>query len=137
MAILVLSTIIHFWSVGHLSAVTALRQLDGEFEAVSASLRIPQWLCFFRVTLPLSLPVILDMALYLFVNAMTTVSAVVFLYTPETKPAAVAILGMDDAGAVAPAAAMAMCIVYCSLTVRLLHLAGAKLLKRRTQAWRH
>ena len=46
--------------------------------------------------------------MYLFVNAMTTVSAVVFLYSPETTLAAIAVLNMDDAGDVAPAAAMAM-----------------------------
>jgi iron(III) transport system permease protein len=41
MAILVLSTIIHFYSSSHLTAVTALKQLDGEFESVSASLKVP------------------------------------------------------------------------------------------------
>ena len=38
MTILVLSTIIHFYSSSHLTAVTALKQLDNEFESVSASL---------------------------------------------------------------------------------------------------
>ena len=41
MAILVLSTIVHFYSSSHLTAVTALKQLDGEFESVSASLKVP------------------------------------------------------------------------------------------------
>jgi ABC-type molybdate transport system permease subunit len=66
--------------VAHLTAVTAIRQLDPEFEAVGASLKVPAWTTFGRVTVPICLPVILDIAVYLFVNAMTTVSAVVFLY---------------------------------------------------------
>ncbi|AWK84982.1 putative 2-aminoethylphosphonate ABC transporter permease subunit [Azospirillum thermophilum] len=136
MAILVLSTVVHFYTVGHLTAVTALKQLDREFEAVSASLKVPVWRTFWRVTVPLCLPAILDIAIYLFVNAMTTVSAVVFLYAPDTKPASVAVLTMDDAGEVAGAAAMAMMIVYTSAGVRLLHAALGWGLGRRTQAWR-
>ena len=50
---------------------------------------------------------VLDIAMYLFVNALTTVSAVVFLYSPQTALASIAVLNMDDAGDVAPAAAMA------------------------------
>ncbi len=82
MAILVVCTIAHFYSVAHLTAVTALKQIDHEFETVAASLRVPFWRTFFRVTLPVCLPAVLDIAMYLFVNAMTTVSAVVFLYSP-------------------------------------------------------
>lgn len=136
MAILVLSTVVHFYTVSHLTAATALKQLDREFEAVSASLKVPVWTTFWRVTVPLCLPAILDIAIYLFVNAMTTVSAVVFLYSPDTKPASVAVLNMDDAGEVAGAAAMAMMIVYTSAGVRLLHVGIGWLLSRRTQAWR-
>lgn len=136
MAILVLCTVVHFYTVSHLTAVTALKQLDREFEAVSASLKVPAWTTFWRVMVPLCLPAILDIAIYLFVNAMTTVSAVVFLYSPDTKPASVAVLNMDDAGEVAGAAAMAMMIVYTSAGVRMAHAALGWALQKRTQAWR-
>jgi iron(III) transport system permease protein len=136
MAILVLSTIVHFYTVSHLTAVTALKQIDPEFESVSASLKVPFYRTFWRVTVPVCLPTILDIALYLFVNAMTTVSAVVFLFSSDTRPASVAVLAMDDAGSVAAAAAMAMLIVYTSATVRLLHTLVSAALTRRTQAWR-
>ena len=122
--------------IHHLTAVTALKQLDAEFEAVSASLKVPVWSTFLRVTVPLCLPAILDIAIYFFVNAMTTVSAVVFLYSPETKPASVAVLNMDDAGEVAGAAAMAMMIVLTSAAVRALHALLSRALQARTQAWR-
>lgn len=136
MAILVLSTVVHFYTVSHLTAVTALKQIDPEFESVSASLKVPFYRTFWRVTVPVCLPTILDIALYLFVNAMTTVSAVVFLFSSDTRPAAVAVLAMDDAGSVAAAAAMAMLIVYTSATVRFLHTIASQALTRRTQAWR-
>lgn len=136
LGILVLSTVVHFYTVSHLTAATALKQLDAEFESVSASLKVPVFATFFRVTVPLCLPAILDIAIYYFVNAMTTVSAVVFLYAPDTKPASVAVLNMDDAGEVAGAAAMAMMIVYTSALVRAAHGGVSWALMRRTQAWR-
>ena len=108
-------------AVSHLTAVTALKQIDPEFESVSASLKVPAYRTFFRVTLPVCAPAALDISVYFFVNAMTTVAAVVFLYGPDTTLAAVAVLNMDDAGDIAPAAAMAMMIVYTSVAVKLLH----------------
>ena len=136
MGILVICTIVHFYTVSHLTAVTALKQMDPEFEAVSASLKAPFYKTFWRVTVPVCLPAILDISIYLFVNAMTTVSAVVFLYSPRTTLASVAVLNMDDAGDVAPAAAMAMMIVYTSAAVRILHALVTRGLLRRTQRWR-
>ena len=136
MTILVLSTCIHFYSVGHLTATTALKQLDRDYEAVSASLKVPLWRTFLLVTVPLCLPAILDVGIYLFVNAMTTVSAVAFLYTPETKPASVAILNMDESGTVAAAAALCMVIFLSSAAIRLLHALVERVLLRRTQGWR-
>ena len=134
--ILVLCTITHFYTVSHLTAATALKQMDAEFEAVSSSLKVPFYKTFVRVTVPVCIPAILDISIYLFVNAMTTVSAVIFLYSADTQLASVAVLNMDDAGDTAPAAAMGMMIVYTSATVRLLHFLLTRGIARRTQAWR-
>lgn len=135
MAILVISTITHFYTVSHLTALTALKAMDREFEAVAASLKQPMTRMFARVTLPVCLPTGIDIAGYLFVNAMTTVSAVVFLYSPSTTLAAVAALNMDDAGQIQPAAAMCMLIFYTNLAARGIHLLIGRALAS-TQAWR-
>jgi iron(III) transport system permease protein len=135
MAILVISSITHFYTVSHLTALTALKAMDREFEAVAASLKQPMTRMFSRVTVPVCLPTGLDIAAYYFVNAMTTVSAVVFLYSPNTTLAAVAALNMDDAGQIQPAAAMCMLIFYTNLVARLVH-AGLLRALGRTQAWR-
>jgi iron(III) transport system permease protein len=136
MAILVICTITHFYTVAHLTAVTALKQMDAEFEAISASLKQPVHRMFMRVTVPVCMPAILDISIYLFVNAMTTVSAVVFLYSSDTTLASVAVLNMDDAGDIAPAAAMGMMIFYTNAVVRLLHAVLTRGIFVRTQAWR-
>lgn len=136
MTILVLCTLTHFYSVPHLNLVTAFKQLDSEFEAVGESLRASRLQILCRVSLPLSLPALLDVALYLFVNAMTTVSAVVFLYGPHTNLAAISVLNLDDAGQTAAAAAMAVCIMATCALAKLIHGLLGALLHRQQRAWR-
>lgn len=136
MTILVVSTVTHFYTVGHLTALTALKQIDAEFEPVASSLRQPFYRLFVRVTVPVCLPAILDISIYLFVNAMTTVSAVIFLYSTHTALASVAVLNMDDAGDIAPAAAMGMMIFYTNAGARLLHMWASRRILRKTQGWR-
>lgn len=136
MAILVVCTISHFYTVCHLTATTALKQIDAEFEAVSASLKVPQILTFWRVSLPVCMPAVLDIASYLFVNAMTTVSALVFLYSYNTNLASVAVLNMDEAGDIAPAAAMSVMIMLTCMVARLVHWVLGSVLLKHTQHWR-
>ncbi len=136
MTILVVCTVTHFYTVSHLTATTALQQMDREFESVSASLKQPTLKLFSRVTVPVCLPAILDISIYLFVNAMTTVSAVVFLYSHDTALASIAVLNMDDAGDIAPAAAMGMMIFYTNAGARIIHLIASRGIVGRTQAWR-
>ena len=137
MAILVICTITHFYTVSHLTALTSLKQIDNEFEHVSSSLKQPFYKTLFRVTVPISLPAIFEIGIYFFVNAMTTVSAVVFLYSSKTTLASVAVLNMDDAGDIAPAAAMGMMIFYTNAAVRIVYVLITKKILVRFQNWRH
>ncbi len=136
MAILVICTVSHLYTVPHLTAATALKQMDGEFEAVSMSLKQPFWRTLRRVSAPVCFPAMAEVWIYLFVNAMTTVSAVVFIYSSTTTLSSIAVLNMDDAGDIAPAAAMGMMIFYTNALVRILHGWGADAVVRRLQVWR-
>ena len=136
MTLLVLCTIVHFYTTGHLTAVTALKALDAEFESVSASLKVPFWKTFWRVTLPICTPALIDISRYFFINAMTTISAVVFIYSPDTRLVALTILNLDEAGEPGAAAAMAVLIAVTSLTVCILYLGVGRLAERRAQSWR-
>ncbi len=136
LALLTACTIVHFYTTGHLTAVTALKSLDAEFEAVSASLKVPFYKTFWRVTLPICTPALVDIARYFFINAMTTISAVVFLYSPDTKLASVTILNLDEAGDAGPAAACAVLIAVASTIASLLFMGLGRWIDRRTQAWR-
>ena len=136
MPILVLSIIVHYYTSSHLTAITALKAIDNEFEAVSASLKVPFYKTFFRVTLPVCLPSLLDIARYFFVVSMASLSGVVFLYSPDTVLASVAIMNLDEAGEIGPAAALASLIVLTSIAVCLVYAVATRVLLLKTQAWR-
>ena len=135
MAILVISSIVHYYSVGYLTSIAALKQIDPEYESVGASLKVPMYKTFFRVSMPLCLPAIFDVSTYLFMTAMTTVSAVIFLYSPRTQLASIAVINMEGAGDVAPAAAMAMIIVLTTASIRILHWGLTRKISARLLAW--
>jgi iron(III) transport system permease protein len=136
LTLLTICTVVHFYTTGHLTAVTALKALDAEFESVSASLKVPFYKTFWRVTLPICTPALVDIARYFFINAMTTISAVVFLYSPETKVAAIAILNLDEAGEIGAAAAMAILIAAANTVATFGFMALSWWVDRRTQAWK-
>ena len=129
--ILVLCNTIHFFTVGFFTATSSLKQLDCEFETVAYSLGVPFWITFKRVTVAVCSPAILEIFFFFFVNSMTTVSAVIFLYNADLPLASVAIANMDDAGDLAPACAMGMLIMLVNLAMRILKsLIGAYLNKK-------
>lgn len=136
MSILVLSTVIHLYTVPHLTALTALRQIDTDLEAVGTSLKVPRLTTLRKVIVPVCLPTILRIASYLFMNAMTTISALVFLYSADTKVATVSIVLLNDNAMLGPAAAMSVLIVATSSVVVGLQWLLMRGLLRKTQGWR-
>ena len=135
LAILVISNLVHYFTVPFLTATTSLKQMDTEFENVSASLGVPFYRTVWRVTIPIALPSIVGISMYFFLNAMVTLSAVVFLVAPGTELAAVAVLLLDDAGESAQATAMSVLIIGIGLLTRLVYWALLRGVTRRTQAW--
>ncbi|MFR4798768.1 MAG: putative 2-aminoethylphosphonate ABC transporter permease subunit, partial [Lentihominibacter sp.] len=116
--ILVLANIVHFYSVPFVTASSALKKHDRDYENVADSMKIPAWKSFTKVIVPLSLPAILEIFLYYFMNSMVTVSAVVFLYSAQFKVASIAITHMEEAGDIAQAAAMSLLILLVNIIAR-------------------
>ena len=136
MLLLVVCNVIHFYTVGFLTASAALRQIDREFDLAAESLSAPFYVTFRRVTLPLCLPAVVEIAGYYFISSMATVSAVVFLYAPELQLASVAVVNMDDAGDTAPAAAMSMLIVLANIVAKTTFELTSRWARKRTDRWR-
>ncbi len=120
LGILVFNSIIHFYTVSHLACSGSLARLDPQYEKAGATLGRSRFGTFLRIILPLQKTTLLDVLFYFFVNALTTISAVVFLYSPDTIPASVAILHMADTGRIAEASAMGTLILMTALAARAL-----------------
>jgi iron(III) transport system permease protein len=67
------------------TGTAALSQIDPAIEEASISLGADNARTFRRITLPLIRPAFLAGLIYAFARSMTTISAVVFLATPQTK----------------------------------------------------
>lgn len=120
MALLVFNTLIHLYTVAHITACNTLSQIDPRYEIVGESLGVSTLRTIREVILPLCKTGLGEVFCYLFASALTTISAVVFLYTPETMPAAVATIQMIDSGFISEGAAMSTLIFASALTVRLI-----------------
>lgn len=134
-AILVCVNIIHYFAVPFITASTSLKRLDKEFELVSDSLNVSFIKTLFRITVPLSLRAILEMAVYFFMNSMVTVSAIVFLCTSSTLMASVVVMSVQGAGRDAQAAAICMILMGINILVRLLYEALEHFMSKKTEAW--
>jgi iron(III) transport system permease protein len=137
MGLLVACNVVHFFGVSFLSSTTALRQLDGEFEQAASTVGVPAWRLCAAVTVPWCAPTLLEIAMYQFVSAMTTVSALIFLYPGDLPLASVSVVHLDDAGLTQSAAAMCALILLTNLAARAVFEVAAAWLHRRTRQWRN
>ncbi|MDQ9950835.1 putative 2-aminoethylphosphonate ABC transporter permease subunit [Acinetobacter sp. 12966] len=136
MTILVISTIVHYYTVPHLTLTNAIKQIPLQLDQAAETLGTSKCKTFWKVYLPMCFPALCDVSVYVFVNAMTTVSAAIFLYSPDTSLAAVAVLNMDDAGDTVAAVAMSILILTTSCVVKLIHWLFTRKIMARSQQWR-
>ncbi|HCJ6425897.1 putative 2-aminoethylphosphonate ABC transporter permease subunit [Acinetobacter baumannii] len=136
MTILVISTIVHYYTVPHLTLTNAIKQIPLQLDQAAQTLGTSKWKTFWKVYLPMCFPALCDVSVYIFVNAMTTVSAAIFLYSPDTSLAAVAVLNMDDAGDTVAAVAMSILILTTSCVVKLIHWLFTRKIMASSQQWR-
>ncbi|EXH90848.1 putative 2-aminoethylphosphonate ABC transporter permease subunit [Acinetobacter baumannii] len=136
MTILVISTIVHYYTVPHLTLTNAIKQIPLQLDQAAQTLGTSKWKTLWKVYLPMCFPALCDVSVYIFVNAMTTVSAAIFLYSPDTSLAAVAVLNMDDAGDTVAAVAMSILILTTSCVVKLIHWLFTRKIMARSQQWR-
>lgn len=129
--IMVLANVIHFYSISFLTANTALKKLDREFERVSLSMGIPWYKTFSNVTFPMCIDSILEIFFYYFVNSMVTISALVFLYTSSLNLLSIAVINLDDTGEIAKASAMSIVILLTNVIIKIIYQIILKILQKR------
>ncbi|WP_373766155.1 ABC transporter permease [Glaesserella sp.] len=96
--IIILSMVMRNMPVGMRAAIAGLGQLDKSLDEASLSLKAGSLKTLFFVVLPLLKPALLSALVTSFVRAMTTVSAIVFLVTADTRVATSYILNRVEDG---------------------------------------
>ena len=109
--ILALCNVYHYHAQGFLIATTSINQISRVFDEASTSLGGGFLKTLWEVILPIISPSIISVGVFFFVRSMVTLSAVIFLVTPQTQVAAVSVLLLDDAGNQNQAAAFSVCIM--------------------------
>jgi len=121
--IVVINIVICDFTLGILSSVTNLKNIDPSIEEASISLGGDTLSTFFRIIFPLSRVSFFQNFTYFFMRSMTTISAVIFLVSASVHLAAIEIIMLDNDGWTASANAMCTCIIVIVLLVLgILHL---------------
>lgn len=97
------------------SGVGALSQIDPAIEEASISLGADNALTFRRITLPLIRPAFLSGLIYAFARSMTTISAIIFLTTPQTRIMTQQILNETEQGRFGNA--FAYCVILIGIVL--------------------
>jgi iron(III) transport system permease protein len=99
------------------AGVSALQQIDKSIEEASVSLGASSATTFQKITLPLIRPAFFSGLIYAFSRSMTTISAVIFLTTPETKIMTQQIYNETDANRFGNAFAYVVVLIAIVLVV--------------------
>lgn len=113
--IIVLSMIFRYFTLGMLTSLANVKQIDRSIDEAAQSLGAPMVPTMWRVVWPLMRVAFLSTAVYVFVLSMVTLSAVVFLISPGTNLASTAVMSLVNDGKLAGAAAMSTLIVVVVL----------------------
>lgn len=116
-AAIVMVYVIRSMPSGQRSGIAALQQIDPAIDEASTSLGASGLTTFRTITLPLIRPALLSGLTYAFARAMTTLSPIIFITTPQTKIMTSQILSEVDAGRFGNAFAYCTVLIVIVLSV--------------------
>ena len=118
LAILILVNLVHFFASPYLMMYNSLGKLNGNLEAVGQTLGIGRMRMIKDVILPQTVPTLLEMFTYFFVNSMITISAVSFLSDAYTKPLSLMITQFEAQLLLESSAFVSFLIFFVNLLVK-------------------
>lgn len=98
---------------GQQANIAALRQINPQIEEAATSLGGSTFTVLRKVTIPLLIPAVMTAITFALTKSMTTITAIIFITTPQTKVMTSQILDEVDAGRLGNAFA------YCTLLILL------------------
>lgn len=117
---------------GQRSGIAALQQIDPAIDEASTSLGASGLRTFRSITLPLIRPALLSGLTYAFARAMTTLSPIIFITTPQTKIMTSQILSEVDSGRFGNA--FAYCTILIAIVLGVIGLMNLLIRDRRSPA---
>lgn len=108
----------HFMSSPYLMMYNSFGKMNGNLEAVGATLGVSRLRMVKDVFVPQSFSTILEMFTYLFVNCMMTISAVSFLATVDTKPISLMINQFEAQRQYECAAVVSILILVANIVIK-------------------
>ncbi|MFW6138568.1 MAG: ABC transporter permease subunit [Spirochaetota bacterium] len=121
-SIIILNVVIHNFTLGMLSTMTNMKNIDKSIDEASTSLGANLPKSFIRVIFPLSRISFWNNILFYFERSMVTISAVIFLVSPKVKLASISIIHLIDDGYLESACAMSTIVVAIVVAVHLIFL---------------
>ncbi len=113
--ILLIVNIVHFYSSPYLLAYNSLVKFNPNLEDVAQTLQISKLRMLTAVYIPSTIPTIIEMYSYFFVNAMITISAVSFLVTFRTTTLALLIPQLESQSFIEGTALVSLMILVLNL----------------------
>ena len=130
--IIILAFVFRNMPVGIRSGVAAIHQIDRSLEEASTMLRATSPTTLRRVVVPLVWSALLSGLVFAFVRAMTAISQVIFLVTPEHNLATTQILSYIEYGSLGRGAALASLLtLFMIIVIMALYVVNRYLTKRR------
>lgn len=96
---------------GQQASISGLKQINPQVDEAAISLGANQFTTFVRISIPLISPAIITAVTYAITKSMTTITAIIFITTPQTKVMTSQILDEVDAGRFGNAFA------YCTILI--------------------
>lgn len=109
----------HYHSQGFLTMVTGIRSIPKSLEETVTCMGGSNLHALRDAVMPVMTPTLVSVFFFLFMRAMVTLSAVIFLITPSMTVAAVTVMRLDQGGKSTQAAAFSVCIMATVLVATL------------------
>ena len=121
-SIIILNVLIANFTLGMLSTMTNMKNIDKSIDEASTSLGADLSKTFFHIIFPLSRVSFWNNVLFFFERSMVTISAVIFLVSPNVKLASITIIQLIDDGFMESACALSIIVVAIVIAVHVIFL---------------
>lgn len=115
--IIIINVIVCNFTLGTLSSITNMKNIDNSMDEAATSLGAGVTRTFIQIIFPLNRVSFMSNLIYYFMRSMVTVSAVIFLISPDVHLAAVSVINLEKDGKDGSSAAMSTLIMLVVVLV--------------------